>query len=186
MESLLPSTGMAAAGNTVMQGHVGSCSLGKPASTSTVRPGRRGWHLGGGAGRWLSGLPGVTEEEGAVRLSSLTFYHFPAVVAALPGRAAGPLLISSGSQSPGPALPAARWPGLVSQPVRLCPPALRLEALPHLLVMPTPNSTRPQQAVLKPLPSWSLCLSDDSHPILCRLLMPYYTGPKFFSFSLPD
>lgn len=105
------------------------------------------------------------------------------VVAALPGRAAGPLLIRSGSQSPG--LPCLQLGGLGLSP-NLWDCALCLEALPHLLVMSALISTPLQQAVLKSLPSWSLCLSDDSHPILCRLLMPHYTGPKFFSFSLPD
>lgn len=52
MESLLPSTGMTAVGSTVMQGHVGSCALGKPASTSTIHPGRRrGWEVALGPSR---------------------------------------------------------------------------------------------------------------------------------------
>ena len=141
---------------------------------------------GGGAGGRLSGLPGVTEEEGAVTPSSLTFYLLHVAVAGLPGQAAGPLLIRSGSQSLGAALPAARRPGLVSQPVGLCPPALCQRPCPASWSCQPRFPPPLQQAVLKPLHSWSLCLSDDSHSLLCRLLMPYYIESKFFSFSLPN
>lgn len=96
-----------------MQGHLGSYSLANTASASTITLGK--WTSREAALRPLApGLMEVAEEEEEVTLSSLISYHFTWWSLSSLGWAAGPLLISSAPQRPGPALHAAEQCVLVS------------------------------------------------------------------------